>query len=285
MEELLVSDDRDALARRAIEWAMRLVGGAAAVTFDGSGQQLISAGMDDEELADLQGRLASIPDGVSRAMVHESERTVLRLRISGLTNPGTLIVLAGPFTPTVGSEEVARVQQFMSAFVTALDRRHLIVQLKESNLRLLEASKHKSVFLASMSHELRTPLNAILGFSELLLDSDNGQFPLATKRRFLEQIHSSGKHLLGLINDILDLSKIEAGQMELRLQEVSVGEVIHQVLNTIEPLAVQKKVSITLTDGDAGSITADAGKLKQMLLNLLSNAVKFTPEGGTVTVR
>src|SRR5579864_5843716 len=268
MEELLVSDDRDALARRAIEWAMRLVGGAAAVTFDGSGQQLISAGMDDKELADLQGRLSSIPDGVSRAMVHESERTVLRLRISGLTNPGTLIVLAGPFTPTVGSEEVARVQQFMSAFVTALDRRHLIVQLKESNQRLLEANKHKTVFLASMSHELRTPLNAILGFSELLIDSNNGQFTPATRRRFLEQIHSSGKHLLGLINDILDLS-----------------EIVRQVLSTIEPLAAQKRIAVTAPDIDAGAITADAGKVKQMLLNLVSNAVKFTPEGGAVTVR
>ena len=285
MEELLVSDDRDALARRAIEWAMRLVGGAAAVTFDGSGQQLISAGMDDKELADLQGRLSSIPDGVSRAMVHESERTVLRLRISGLTNPGTLIVLAGPFTPTVGSEEVARVQQFMSAFVTALDRRHLIVQLKESNQRLLEANKHKTVFLASMSHELRTPLNAILGFSELLIDSNNGQFTPATRRRFLEQIHSSGKHLLGLINDILDLSKIEAGQMELRLQVVSTAEIVQQVLSTIEPLAAQKRIAVTAPDIDAGAITADAGKVRQMLLNLVSNAVKFTPEGGAVTVR
>jgi signal transduction histidine kinase/CheY-like chemotaxis protein len=285
MEELLVSEDRDALTRRSLEWAMRLVGGAAAATFDGGGLPRNSVGLDKEDLADLQSNLVSVPNGVSRAEVRGTDRTVLRLPISGLTNPGALVVLAGPFTPGFGAEEVIRVQQFMSAFVTAIDRLHLIVQLKESNLRLLEADKHKSVFLASMSHELRTPLNAILGFSELLIDADNGQFSPSTRRRFLEQIHSSGKHLLGLINDILDLSKIEAGQMELRLQNISIAEVVQQVLSTVEPLAAQKKIAITGTEVDAGAITADAGKVKQMLLNLVSNSVKFTPEGGVVTVR
>jgi CheY-like chemotaxis protein/anti-sigma regulatory factor (Ser/Thr protein kinase) len=135
-----------------------------------------------------------------------------------------------------------------------------------------------------MSHELRTPLNAILGFSELLIDSTNGQFPPETRKRFLEQIHSSGKHLLGLINDILDLSKVEAGQMELRLQVVSVGEVVGQVLTTIEPLAAQKEVTVEAEASSAGDIEADSGKFKQMLLNLLSNALKFTPQGGRVRI-
>jgi CheY-like chemotaxis protein/nitrogen-specific signal transduction histidine kinase len=184
----------------------------------------------------------------------------------------------------LGSDEVSRVQQFMSAFATALDRRHLIERLKESNARLVDADRHKSLFLASMSHELRTPLNAILGFSELLIDAPDGQFPVATRTRFLQQIHSSGKHLLGLINDILDLSKIEAGQMELRLQTVLVSEVVAQVLSTVEPLAAQKQITIKTGEMSAGEITADAGKLKQMLLNLVANAVKFTPDGGEVTV-
>jgi signal transduction histidine kinase/CheY-like chemotaxis protein len=195
------------------------------------------------------------------------------------------VVLAGPFTPGFGADEMSRVQQFMSAFVTALDRLHLIVQLKESNARLQEANRHKSVFLASMSHELRTPLNAILGFSELLIDAGDGQYAAATRKRFLEQIHSSGKHLLGLINDILDLSKIEAGQMELRLQSIGVAELVRQTLSTIEPLAAQKQIQIEAADVDAGEIVADAGKLKQMLLNLLSNAVKFSPDGAIVTIR
>src|SRR6202022_4408632 len=109
---------------------------------------------------------------------------------------------------------------------------------------LLDANRHKTLFLANMSHELRTPLNAILGFSELLIDATNGQFPDETRKRFLEQIHSSGKHLLGLINDILDLSKIEAGQMELRLQMVSVADMVDQVRKTVEPLAAQKHTTL-----------------------------------------
>jgi CheY-like chemotaxis protein/anti-sigma regulatory factor (Ser/Thr protein kinase) len=160
----------------------------------------------------------------------------------------------------------------------------LIEWLKETNDRLVDSDRHKSVFLASMSHELRTPLNAILGFSELLIDSPDGEYPTATRTRFLQQIHSSGKHLLGLINDILDLSKIEAGQMELRLQLVSVAEVVAQVVSTIEPLATQKQIKVQARDVNAGEITADAGKVKQMLLNLVANAVKFTPDGGEITI-
>src|SRR5439155_17258353 len=98
---------------------------------------------------------------------------------------------------------------------------------------LSEANKHKSVFLANMSHELRTPLNAIIGFSELLTDANDGQFDDATRKRFLGQILTSGKHLLSLINDILDLSKVEAGQMELRLQTVSVNEAVDQVVQMV----------------------------------------------------
>jgi len=177
-----------------------------------------------------------------------------------------------------------RVQQFMSAVVAALDRARLLERIKQANTNLTEANRHKSVFLASMSHELRTPLNAILGFSELLIDANEGQFPPATRKRFLEQIHSSGKHLLGLINDILDLSKIEAGQMELRVQQVTVAEIVTQVAATVEPLTAQKKIELRVAEDSAGDITADAGKVKQMLLNLVSNAVKFTPEGGVVTI-
>src|SRR3989442_8279108 len=131
-----------------------------------------------------------------------------------------------------------------------------------------------------MSHELRTPLNRLLGFPELLIDAREGQSPPATRKRFLEQIHSSGKHLLGLINDILDLSKIEAGQMELRLQQVTVAEGVTPVAGIVEPLAGQKKNELPNTEDFAGEITADCGKMEQMLLNLVSNAGKFTPQGG-----
>jgi signal transduction histidine kinase/DNA-binding response OmpR family regulator len=208
----------------------------------------------------------------------------LVLPIAGSPAAGRLVVIAGPFTPMFGSDGLTRVQQFISAVATAVDRARLLEKLKEANAELVDANRHKSVFLANMSHELRTPLNAILGFSELLIDAKNGQFPAATSLRFLEQIHTSGQHLLGLINDILDLSKIEAGQMELRLQMVSVADVVSQVASIVEPLAAQKQLHIESEARGAGQILADEGKLKQMILNLVSNAIKFTPAGGTVTV-
>jgi signal transduction histidine kinase/CheY-like chemotaxis protein len=284
MEELLVSEDLAALANRALEWAMRLVGGAAAAQFDTTGTLRSSRGFRPDQLSDLKEGIAELGEGVGRMNIAGSDRAVLMLPIKGLSGAGALIVVSGPFTPAFGSDEMSRVQQFMSAFATALDRRHLMIRLAESNAQLQAANRHKSVFLASMSHELRTPLNAILGFSELLIDANNGQFSSATRKRFLEQIHSSGKHLLGLINDILDLSKIEAGQMELRLQAVNIAEVVNQVAATVEPLTSQKKIQFKIVDGGAGDITADAGKVKQMLLNLASNAVKFTSEGGMVTI-
>jgi signal transduction histidine kinase/ActR/RegA family two-component response regulator len=155
-------------------------------------------------------------------------------------------------------------------------------EVEATNRELRAANSHKTAFLSNMSHELRTPLNAILGFSELMIDR---QFPQATRQRFLEQIHSSGKHLLGLINDILDLSKIEAGQMELRLQKVSVAEIVAQVASTVEPLAAQKQIHIEAEAENAGQILADESKVRQMILNLVSNAIKFSSEGGRVTIR
>jgi PAS domain S-box-containing protein len=147
------------------------------------------------------------------------------------------------------------------------------------------ANRVKSQFLASMSHELRTPLNAILGFSELLSDDATGRFDEATRRRFLDQIHSSGQHLLELINDILDLSKVEAGQMELQLQSVDLGSLIDEAVQTVEPLARIKAIALHAEPGPDVHLIADAAKVKQMLLNLLSNAIKFTPNGGSIQIR
>jgi signal transduction histidine kinase/DNA-binding response OmpR family regulator len=285
MEELLISEDRDSLGDRALEWSMRLVGGAGGVLFDSAGKPRSSRGVEVRQVADLGGALSSLADGVSRETIDGFDRGVISVPVRGLSGSGTLVILSGPFTPGFGSEEVARMQQLMSAFVTALDRRHLIVQLEESNAALQEANKHKSVFLANMSHELRTPLNAIIGFSELLTDAREGQFDQATRARFLGQILTSGKHLLNLINDILDLSKVEAGQMELRLQTVIVGEIVDQVTKTVEPLVNKKEIRLQTQLDWAGEMLADAGKVKQMLLNLVSNAIKFTPEGGTVTIK
>jgi signal transduction histidine kinase/CheY-like chemotaxis protein len=281
---LLLNEDPVALANRALDWAMRLAGGAAAVAFNADGSVLAVRGLTGTQVAEVRDGTKGFAEGPNRIAVQGADTRLLVLSLGGPGEGGRLAVLAGPFTPDFGGEEVNRLQQFMTAVAASLDRARLLVRLKEVNARLVEADKHKSVFLASMSHELRTPLNAILGFSELLMDSPNGQFPEATRTRFLSQIHSSGKHLLGLINDILDLSKVEAGQMELRLQVVSVSQVIEQVVNTIEPLAAQNQIHIAVDAAAAGDIEADAGKLKQMLLNLTSNAIKFTETGGRVTI-
>src|SRR2546427_7796250 len=284
MEELLVNEDRDTLAARALELATRLVGGAAAVQFDSSRKPTASRGLDAGQIAEVGRLLPGLNRGVIRITLSGEDSGVIVLPVVGLSGSGTLGVVAGPFTPGFGSDEMNRTQQLMSAFVTAIDRRHLIAQLEQQNLALQEANRHKSVFLANMSHELRTPLNAIIGFSQLLTDAREGQFDDTTRKRFLSQILTSGKHLLGLINDILDLSKVEAGQMELRLSLVSVGEVVDQVVKTVEPLLAKKNITMLAKVDGAGDVLADGGKLKQMLLNLVSNAIKFTPEDGTVTI-
>jgi signal transduction histidine kinase/DNA-binding response OmpR family regulator len=176
---------------------------------------------------------------------------------------------------------VAQQQRTTQMEIELFDRSQ---ELQKLNGQLLAATKAKSVFLGNMSHELRTPLSAILGFSELLLDDDDGRFKEPARRGFLEHIHAAGEHLLGLINDILDLSKVEAGQMKLRLVTVDVAKAVHDVVSTAEPLAAKKHLKVETDTDAAGELVADAGKLTQMLLNLLSNAIKFTPDGGIIRI-
>jgi signal transduction histidine kinase/CheY-like chemotaxis protein len=285
MQDLLIVDGTaESMARRALDWSMRIVGGAAAVAFDGAGRLQAARGLSADDIEALRVHLEDLPDGVSRFAFNDTTRTLIVLPLARSAEAGKVVVLSGPFTPAFGGDEIRRVQQFLSAVEAALDRVRLIGKLQETNRDLQEANQHKSIFLANMSHELRTPLNAIIGFSELLLEPGDGHFDSLTQHRFINQIHTSGKHLLGLINDILDLSKVEAGQMELRLQTVSIHEIVEQVLNTIEPLAVQKNIRMHADVASTGDVLADAGKLKQMLLNLVSNAIKFTPDSGEVTV-
>ncbi len=146
------------------------------------------------------------------------------------------------------------------------------------------ASRAKSDFLANMSHELRTPLNAIIGFAEILRDELVGSVN-AEQKECINDIHISGQHLLEMINDILDLSKIEAGKMVLQLEEFSIVEAVEEVNAIITALAVKKDLNLTLTYNQDCTIEADRIKFKQIFYNLLSNAVKFTPEGGKVTTK
>jgi protein-histidine pros-kinase len=156
--------------------------------------------------------------------------------------------------------------------------------LEAQNLRVQEANRMKSEFLANMSHELRTPLNGIIGFTEFLIDEKPG--PLNAKQReYLTDVLNSGKHLLQLINDVLDLAKVEAGKMELFPETFSVRQATEEVCSVIAPIAQKKNIAIgTAISPEADSVTLDQQKFKQVLYNLLSNAVKFTDQDGAVEI-
>jgi signal transduction histidine kinase/CheY-like chemotaxis protein len=155
-------------------------------------------------------------------------------------------------------------------------------ELERQNREVERATQLKSQFLASMSHELRTPLNAIIGFSDLLAEKTAGNLT-DKQKRFVEHVRTGARHLLQLINDILDLSKIESGLLELRRETFSASEAMPEVLSVIRPLAMAKKIRIEHAE-EAFSLYADRVRFKQILYNLLSNALKFTPEGGSVHV-
>jgi len=162
-----------------------------------------------------------------------------------------------------------------------LDRK--VDELAQANLALFEMNRLKSDFLATMSHELRTPLNSIIGFSEVL----SGTEQLGERhRRYASNIQSSGRMLLSMINDILDLAKIESGKMEIRSEDFSIRDVSEGLTNLCRPVAERKNITLECRLDEAiPLLRQDPGKMKQILYNLLSNAIKFTPEGGRVTLR
>jgi signal transduction histidine kinase len=203
-----------------------------------------------------------------------------------------VVPLIGPDRSTVGALVVRRkqpgefpkqatdlLQTFGAQSVLAIQNAHLFREIEEKGRQLEAASQHKSQFLANMSHELRTPLNAILGYTELILDNIYGDVP-GKARTVLERIESNGKHLLGLINDVLDLSKIEAGQLTLSLTDYAIKDVVHGVFSVVESLATAKQLALK-TEVPPGLPQAhgDERRLTQVLLNLVGNAIKFTDQG------
>ena len=170
-------------------------------------------------------------------------------------------------------------QTFATQSVLAIQNARLFSEIEEKSRQLENASQHKSQFLASMSHELRTPLNAIIGLTDILVDNAP-RFGTEKALEPLRRVHRAGTHLLGLINQILDLSKIEAGKLELNLERVSVAPLVDEVIGTARPLAEQNKNILSVDcPRDLPPIEADAMRLRQIVLNLLSNACKFTKEG------
>jgi signal transduction histidine kinase len=181
-------------------------------------------------------------------------------------------------------KQIALLKSFSDQAVIAIQNSELFREIQAKSQQLEIANRHKSEFLANMSHELRTPLNAIIGFSEVLGEKYFGELN-AKQLEYANDIHSSGKHLLSLINDILDLSKIEAGRMDLDLAKFDMPSALQNAMTLVRERAQRHGIRLDLTaDPALGLFYADERKFKQIMLNLLSNAVKFTPEGGRVGV-
>ena len=224
--------------------------------------------------------VAADPDYQNRDMIKIGNvRTLLgvpMLREGAST--GVLVLMRSEVRPFT-DKQIELAQTFADQAVIAIENVRLFEEIQDKSRQVEEASKHKSQFLANMSHELRTPLNAILGYTELILDNIYGEAP-DKMRAVLERIQTNGKHLLGLINDVLDLSKIEAGQLVLSLNDYSIKDMMQSVYVAVEPLAGNKKLGFKLdVPPDLPRAHGDERRLSQVLLNLVGNAIKFTDAG------
>jgi signal transduction histidine kinase len=265
-------------------------------------------GMSEELIATLEEHHAGLSDWIAKSTDRRAPMQVADLRDESLppveqAAPVQQIVLEAGYrarmtVPLVGADRVLGVlvvrrkttgafpdrtmdllQTFAAQSVLAIQNARLFREIEVKGHQLEVASRHKSQFLANMSHELRTPLNAILGYAELILDNIYGDMP-QRMRGVLERVQSNGKHLLGLINDVLDLSKIEAGQLTLSLDDYSIGDVVQNVVTLVEPLATEKSLALTVDlPGDLPTAHGDQRRLTQVLLNLVGNAIKFTDSG------
>ncbi|MBW3589121.1 MAG: HAMP domain-containing protein [Actinobacteria bacterium] len=229
--------------------------------------------------------VASVGLMLARAITAPLERMANTARgIAGGDLSKRAAVRSGDEIGTLGSAFNAMADQLQASYADLESRvGERTFELEQVAKELESMGNNKSEFIAALAHELRTPLNAILGYSELLADPSFGSLKPAEVRKQARAINQSGQHLMQLINDVLDLSKIEAGKLALHVESVSVKDTIREVINLIEPMAKSKRIKLKPRVTEAPDfIKADEKRMRQILLNLLSNAVKFTREGGSV---
>jgi signal transduction histidine kinase/DNA-binding response OmpR family regulator len=313
-EAVSASLDLNEVLSTIVRYAVELSGteGGSIFEFDDDSQEFqvrTAYGTSEELLSALRSTKIGVGDTlIGRAAatgtplyVPDLERAATDAHLNELLRAGWRSVLAVPLvredrilgalvvrrrTPGEFSTQVTDLMEtFASQSALAIHNARLFRELEVKTGQLEVASRHKSEFLASMSHELRTPLNAVIGFSEVLIDRLFGDLN-AKQEEYLEDIRLSGRHLLELLNEILDLSKVEAGKMELELGNVSVPELLEEGVAMVHERASREGLSLEIAvDPDVDMIVADPLRLKQVVLNLLTNAVKFTSAGGRVEAR
>ena len=272
LQGLLLAETREQAASAVVEWGMRLVGAdAGALVIDG--QPAASAGLAKSDAAALAAELEAEPHASPGVLEVRGGQLHLNLLRQSGHGSAVLVLVPGDFTPIFGADEIDSLRQFGVPATAALERLKLISELTLANFA-------KREFLSRMSHELRTPLNSVLGFSQLLaLEITDPK-----QSRQLNHINQAGQHLLALINDILDLSRIEAGQLSVSLEPVSVAGSVQQAVDLISPLADKRRLTVEVEPADRHYVLADAGRLAQVLINLLSNAVKYNRESGRIRI-